>query len=110
MDYGGIVWSEIYGGSSREGWSVKSSILVCQDGCFDDVTIYWDTREYTCEGLYLLKGSETKYCVRFLVLIKVDKVRTDRFWRIGMGTWEDSSYEKSTRPFARSTPQTITLV
>jgi len=75
-----------------------------------DVTIYWDAGEYTCESLYLLKGSETKYHVRFLVLINVDNPPTDRFWRIGIGTWEDSSHEKSKRPFARSIPQTITLV
>lgn len=75
-----------------------------------DVTIYWDAGEYTCESLYLLKGSETKYHVRFLVLINVDNPPTDRFWRIGIGNWEDSSHEKSKRPFARSIPQTITLV
>lgn len=85
--------------------------LTLDNKSFDYVTIYWDTRERTNDGLYLLKGSETKYGVRFLVLINVDKVSTDRFRRIGMGTWEHSSSSKPpSRPFPESLPRMITLV
>ena len=91
---------------------MKSYTVAFDDKCFEkiDVTLHWDTRDYTYEAFYLLKMSETKTSVRFLVLVKVDEVPTVRLWRTGMRIWQHSLYKSGLRPFAESGPQMITLV
>ena len=91
----------------RSGYTIAFDDERCEE---IDVHIYWDKRQSTCEGIYLLKVSGTEWDVRFLVLSNADELPADRFSRIGMGNWHRSSYENPPRPFAESTPQQITLV
>lgn len=93
------------------GYTIALDDKRCED---IDVNIYWDKRESTYEGLYLLKVSGAELDVCFLVLRSADEVPTDRFSQIGMGNWHRwgnrLSDENQPRPFAESTPQMITLV